>query len=111
MNVHINASVGGAIRIGENCLFGPNVMMRTANHRYDNPDLPIRQQGHATNDISIEDDVWISGNVVILGGVHIGRGAVIGAGAVVTKDIPSMAIAIGIPAKVIKFREPGKSDK
>lgn len=111
MNVHINASVGGAIRIGENCLFGPNVIMRTANHRYDNPNLPIRQQGHATSDISIEDDVWIGGNVVVLGGVHIGRGAVIGAGAVVTKDIPSMAIAFGIPAKVIKFREPGNSDK
>lgn len=104
MNVHVNASVGGTIRIGENCLFGPNVLMRTANHRYENPDIPVRQQGHSFSNIHIEDDVWISANAVILGGVHIGRGAIIGAGAVVTKDVPSMAIAVGIPAKVIKFR-------
>ena len=52
----------------------------------------------------IEDDCWIGANAVILGGVHIGKGAIIGAGAVVTKDIPSMAIAVGVPAKVLKYR-------
>jgi galactoside O-acetyltransferase len=108
MNVHINASVGGTIRIGESCLIGPNVVMRTANHRYDNPNLFICQQGHIPGDIDIEDDVWIAANAVILGGVHIGRGAIVGAGAVVTKDVPSMAIAVGVPAEVVKFR--GKGD-
>ena len=44
---------------------------------------------------------------MILGGVHIGRGAVVGAVAVVTKDVPSMAIVIGVPAKGIKFRGNG----
>lgn len=107
MNVHINASVGGEIRIGEWCLIGPNAVMRTASHRYDNPNLFIRQQGHIVGDIHIEDDVWIGANAVILGGVHIGRGAVIGAGAVVTKDVPSMAIVVGVPAQVIKFRGKG----
>ena len=54
--------------------------------------------------ISIEDDVWIGANSVILPGVHIHHGAVIGAGSVVTKDIPANAIAVGNPARVIKFR-------
>jgi acetyltransferase-like isoleucine patch superfamily enzyme len=36
--------------------------------------------------------------------VSIGRGAVIGAGAVVTIDIPGMAVAVGVPAKVIRYR-------
>lgn len=99
-NAHINSSVGGEITIGNNCLIGPNVVMRTAGHRFDNPDIVIQKQGHIIGDIQIEDDVWIGSNAVIVGGVHIGRGAVIGAGAVVTKDIPSMAVAVGVPAKV-----------
>jgi galactoside O-acetyltransferase len=111
MNVHINASVGGVIRIGECCLIGPYVVMRTAGHRYNNPNLFIRQQGHIVGDIHIEDDVWIGANAVILGGVHIGRGAVVGAGAVVTQDIPTMAIALGVPAEVLKFRDKGMAEK
>lgn len=111
MNVHINASVGGEIKIGECCRVGPNVVMRTASHKYDNPAIQILQQGHAISDISIDDDVWIGANAVILGGVHIGSGAVVGAGAVVTKDVPSMAIVGGVPAKVIKFRSMGTADK
>ncbi len=38
----------------------------------------------------------------ILDGVTIGDGAMIGANAVVTKDIPAGAIAVGIPAHVVK---------
>ena len=34
----------------------------------------------------------------------IHKGAVIGAGSVVTKDIPANAIAVGNPAKIIKYR-------
>ena len=39
-----------------------------------------------------------------MGGVTIGDGAIIGAGSIVTKDVPDYAIAVGIPAKVIKYR-------
>lgn len=35
---------------------------------------------------------------------YIGKGAIIGAGAVVSKDIPDYAIAVGNPAKVVKYR-------
>jgi maltose O-acetyltransferase len=42
--------------------------------------------------------------VTVLGGVTIGDGAVIGAGSVVSKDIPSGAIAVGVPARVIRMR-------
>ena len=37
-------------------------------------------------------------------GIRIGDGAVIGAGAVVTKDIPPYAVAVGVPAKVKRYR-------
>lgn len=55
-------------------------------------------------DVTIWNDVWIWANVTILGGVTIWDGAVIGAGSVVTKAIPSYAIAVGNPARVIKYR-------
>jgi galactoside O-acetyltransferase len=104
MGVHINASCGGTITIGEHCPIGPGVVMRTANHRFSRSDVFIQDQGHEVADIVIEDDCWIGANAVILGGVHIGRGSIIGAGAVVTKDVPPMGIALGVPARIVKFR-------
>ena len=54
--------------------------------------------------ITLGNDVWIGANVCILPGVKIGDGAIIGAGGVVTKNIPDYAIAVGDPARVIKYR-------
>jgi len=56
----------------------------------------------------IGHDVWLGTNVTVMGGVRIGNGAVIGAGAVVAKDIPPYAIAVGNPARVIKYRFPAE---
>lgn len=67
MSAHINASLGGQIRIGESCLVGPNVVMRTAGHRFDDPRVPIREQVHIFGDINIEDNVWIGASAVVLG--------------------------------------------
>ena len=104
-NAHINADIGGKIILGEYVIVGPNCVMRTAGHKFDDLGIEIRNQGHKIKDIVIEDNVWIASNVTILGGVNIGSGAIIGAGAVVTNDIPAMAIAGGVPAKVIKYRD------
>ena len=41
----------------------------------------------------------------MLAGVTIGDGSVIGANSVVTKDIPTNAVAVGAPAKVISYRD------
>ncbi|TLU53180.1 MAG: acyltransferase, partial [Chlorobium sp.] len=97
-------SCGGKIVIGSHCPIVPGVLMRTANHKFSRTDVNIQDQGHEPADIIIGDDCWIGANAVILGGVTIGNGAVIGAGAVVTKDVPAFGIALGIPAKVVKFR-------
>lgn len=52
----------------------------------------------------IGNDVYIGANAFVLDGVRISDGAVIGAGAVVTKDIPPYAVAVGVPARVVKYR-------
>jgi phosphonate metabolism protein (transferase hexapeptide repeat family) len=54
--------------------------------------------------VTIGHDVWIGHGVTVLAGKSIGTGACIGAGAVVSRDIPPYAIAVGVPARVIKFR-------
>ncbi len=54
--------------------------------------------------IHIGNDVFVGMNVTILDGVTIGDGAVIGAGAVVVKDVPPYAIAVGSPARVVRYR-------
>jgi sugar O-acyltransferase (sialic acid O-acetyltransferase NeuD family) len=55
---------------------------------------------------SIGDGTFIGTNATILPRTKIGKWATIGAGCVVTKDVPDYAVAVGNPAKVIKFNEP-----
>jgi len=45
----------------------------------------------------------IGANATILPGVVIGEGAMIGAGSVVLSNVPNNAVAVGNPAKIIKF--------
>jgi len=93
----------GEIEIGSNVLFGPKVVVWGRDHGIAK-DALIKDQLHVKAPVVIGDDVWVGANATILKGVTIGSGAVIGAGSVVTKDIPEYAIAVGNPAKVIKYR-------
>lgn len=92
----------GDLKIGNNVIMGPLVVIIPANHIYSDPDEPITNQGITTKGIKIGDDVWIGSNATILDGVKIGRGCIIGAGAVVNRDVPSYSLAVGVPAHVIK---------
>lgn len=53
--------------------------------------------------VCIGDDAWIGTGAILLPGVEIGRGAIVGAGSIVNKSIPSGAVAVGSPAKVIHY--------
>lgn len=96
--------LNGRITIGSGVRIAPYVFIIAANHRFEDPERPIYQQGLAYAPVTIEDDVWIGARVAVTAGVTIGRGSVIGAGAVVTRDIPPYSIAVGVPAKVVKSR-------
>jgi acetyltransferase-like isoleucine patch superfamily enzyme len=62
--------------------------------------------GHPSTkgDICVGHDVWIGQNATILSGVAIGNGAVIGAECVVTNDVPSYAILVGNPGRIVGYR-------
>ncbi len=88
------------ITIGKSVLIAPNVTISTTNHP-----MHYKARIHGEmycKEVVIEDHVWIGSNVVIGAGVTIGMGAVIGAGSVVTRDIPPMHFAAGVPCKVIR---------
>jgi galactoside O-acetyltransferase len=103
-NVCLDAGQG-TITIGDNCLIAANCVLRAADHRFDDPEIPIRLQGHASGSIVLEEDVWLGSNVVVTRDVRIGRGTVIGAQSVVTRDIPPYSVAYGVPARVIRSRQ------
>ena len=106
-NTRINGSCIHAYKkiiIGNNCLIAANCQIFDGSgHDLSFPDVEnrINTIGDA-KEIIIEDNVWIGANSIILPGVTIGYGSVIATGSVVTKDIPSMCVAGGNPAKVIK---------
>jgi maltose O-acetyltransferase len=92
------------IKIGDNVLIAPEVLMITRNHVFSDATKTIREQGYVYAPIVIEDDVWLGFRAIVLPGVRIGRGAVVAAGSVVTNDVPARAVVGGIPARIIKKR-------
>ena len=95
------------IYIGDNTMFGPNVVLATAGHPID-PEL--RRRGLQYNmPVRIGKNCWLGAGVIVMPGVTIGDNTVIGAGSVVTKDIPAGVVAVGNPCRVL--REVGQHDK
>ena len=95
----------GGITIGDDAMIGPNVVIASSNHNYQQLDFPMSRVDHVMAAVVIGSDVWIGANAVITPGVRIGDGAVVGAGAVVTKDVAPYTIVGGVPAKVIGNRK------
>lgn len=94
----------GRIVLGDDVLFGPEVMITAANYRF-NDGHPVNDQAMDEGDVVIGNDVWLGTRVMVLPGVTIGDGAIVGAGSVVTKDIPAMAVAVGVPARIVGQRQ------
>lgn len=88
------------VKIGDNCMFAPNVSVYTAGHPI-HPDT--RNSGYEYGiKVTIGDNVWVGGNTVICPGVRIGNNVVIGAGSVVTRDLPDNVVAAENPCRIIK---------
>ena len=85
-NFNLTLVDDGPIRIGDNVMFGPSVVITTGGH----PVLPdLRRRSAQFNlPVTIGNNVWVGSGVQIMPGTTIGDNTVIGAGSVVTRDIP-----------------------
>lgn len=92
-------TIGQSVEIAAGCAF------YSYDHGFAGSALIMKQPLNSKGAISIGDGAWLGHAVTVLAGVRIGEGAVIGAGAVVTRNIPSNAVAVGVPARVIKRRQ------
>jgi acetyltransferase-like isoleucine patch superfamily enzyme len=94
------------IEIGDHVMFANNCFVGDSDHRYDDPNRPITEQGFVPRGpVRIGSNCWFGVGCVVTGGVQIGDRSVIGANSVVTKDIPPGVIAAGIPARVVRAIE------
>jgi len=102
---HCTLGIIDSLVIGPDCLIAEMVAIRDHDHRLDGPPgVPVREQGMVRAPVRIGHNVWLAGKVTVLKGVSIGDNAVVGANAVVTKDIPANAVAVGVPARVLRYR-------
>jgi virginiamycin A acetyltransferase len=112
-----SASIGDRAYIGPRCHLGWAVIEDNAllaagvhvpsganTHGIDDLSIPIRDQRTQKTPVRIGNGSWIGSAAVVM--ADVGRDAVIAAGAVVTRPIPDLAIAGGVPARVLRHRDP-----
>lgn len=96
------------VQIGQDVVMGPDVVIMTTAHAWEDPAVPVRLQGDLPiAPVVIGDDVWLGTRVIVMPGVIIGKGAIIGAGSIVTKDVADFAVVAGAPARLIRWRKVG----
>ena len=94
----------GGLRIGDDVRIAAYSVFIPANHRFDDPVNPIRNQGESCIGIEVGNDVWLGAHVTILDGVVIADGCVIAAGSVVTRSTEPLGIYMGNPARLARYR-------
>jgi acetyltransferase-like isoleucine patch superfamily enzyme len=104
---HCEVFSASTVTVGRHGLFAAYTYLVGGGHEFDRADVPVIEQGRSSRGITLGDNVWLGTGTKVLDGVRIGRDVVVGAGAVVTDDVPDGAVAVGIPARVVRRREGG----
>ena len=97
--IDMGAVLGGRATVGANCHIGAGAVL-----------AGVIEPASATP-VIIEDGVLVGANAVVIEGVHVGKNAVVAAGAVVIADVPENAVVAGCPARVIKMKDEGTTQK
>ena len=108
LNIGCMVAVESSVTIGDYVMLANNCFVSDADHRFDDPDVPITWQGFTSKGpTSIGSNCWLGANCVVTSGVTIGDRCVVGANSVVTRDLPAVVVAVGAPARVVRQIEYG----
>ncbi|MFC1711443.1 acyltransferase [Patescibacteria group bacterium] len=88
-----------SLKIGSHVAIASQVLIYNSQHNVDDKDFKAIEKP-----VEIGDYVFIGPRAIILPGVTIGKGAVVAAGAVVAKDVETLSVVGGVPAKEIRKR-------
>ena len=92
--------------IGDNCMFGPGVVILDNDSHNTSIDQTVRIAGKINaNPVIIGNNVWVGMHSILMKGVHIGENSIIAAGSVITEDVPSNQLFGGNPARFLKKLE------
>lgn len=97
--IDMGAVLGGRATVGARCHIGAGAVL-----------AGVVEPASATP-VVVEDGVLVGANAVVIEGVHVGKNAVVAAGAVVIEDVPENAVVAGCPARVIKMKDEGTTQK
>jgi len=97
--IDMGAVLGGRAIVGSRCHVGAGAVL-----------AGVIEPASATP-VVVEDGVLIGANAVVIEGVRVGRDAVVAAGAVVIEDVPEGMVVAGCPARVIKRKDEGTTQK
>ena len=95
----------GTITIDDDVQIAANVQLISNNHD------PYERNVITCKPVHICKGAWVGAGSTILPGITIGKHAIVGAASVVTKDVPDYAVAVGNPAKVIKYLDKDKFEE
>jgi len=97
-------SANNDIEIGDHVIMSSCVFITDHDHGFENIDKNIHEQPLSEGGyVKIGNNVFLGEKCSVLKNVSIGNGSVVGANSVVTKDIPAYSVAVGNPARIIKY--------
>lgn len=103
LNLGVMVAAQELVEIGSHCMLANGCLVTDADHRFDDPDVPVPWQGFTSKGPTrLGDNVWLGAHVVVTSGVTVGERCVVGANSVVTGDLPPRTVAAGAPARVLR---------